>query len=87
MVQQSSIFMLDMMLHLRFQNHSVPATERLLIQIHDSTEQSVQTLLNGEVAAGNHSVSWNTDNIASGVYFVRLTTTEGTVSSQAMVLR
>ena len=46
----------------------------------------MQTLLNGEVAAGNHSVSWNTDNIASGVYFVRLTTTEGTVSSQAMVL-
>jgi hypothetical protein len=68
-------------------NYSVPVAGHVCIQIYDLAGRSVQTLLNGEVAAGNHSVSWNTDNIASGVYFVRLTTTEGTVSSQAMVLR
>lgn len=68
-------------------NFSTPVTGNATVQIFDLTGRSVQTLVNGEVAAGNHSVSWNTDNIASGVYFVRLTTTEGTVSSQAMVLR
>lgn len=68
-------------------NFSTPATGHAMVQIFDLAGRSVQTLVNGEVAAGNHSVNWSTENISSGVYFVRLSTTDGTVSTQAMVLR
>ncbi|MCK5842661.1 MAG: T9SS type A sorting domain-containing protein, partial [Candidatus Sabulitectum sp.] len=57
------------------------------VQVFDLSGRAVDTLVNEEVAAGNHSVSWTPENISSGVYFVRLTTPAGTVSTQAMVLR
>ena len=68
-------------------NFSTPVTGHAMVQVFDLAGRSVQTLVNGEVAAGSHSVNWSTENISSGVYFVRLTTTDGTVSTQAMVLR
>jgi len=68
-------------------NFSTPVTGHAMVQVFDLAGRSVQTLVNGEVAAGNHSVNWSTENISSGVYFVRLTTTDGTVSTQAIVLR
>lgn len=68
-------------------NFSTPVTGHAMVQVFDLAGRSVQTLLNGEVAAGSHSVNWSTEDISSGVYFVRLTTTSGTVSTQAMVLR
>ncbi len=68
-------------------NFSTPVTGHASVQVFDLSGRTVDTLVNEEVAAGNHSVSWTPENISSGVYFVRLTTTEGTVSTQAMVLR
>ncbi|MCK5035401.1 MAG: T9SS type A sorting domain-containing protein, partial [Candidatus Sabulitectum sp.] len=68
-------------------NFSTPAAGHATVQVFDLSGRTVDTLVNEEVAAGNHSVSWTPGNISSGVYFVRLTTTAGTVSTQAMVLR
>ena len=66
---------------------STPAAGHATVQVFDLSGRTVDTLVNEEVAAGNHSVSWTPGNISSGVYFVRLTTAAGTVSTQAMVLR
>ncbi|MCK5786053.1 MAG: T9SS type A sorting domain-containing protein [Candidatus Sabulitectum sp.] len=68
-------------------NFSTPATGHATVQVFDLSGRTVDTLVNEEVGAGNHSVSWTPENISSGVYFVRLTTAAGTVSTQAMVLR
>ncbi len=68
-------------------NFSTPATGHASVQVFDLTGRTVSTLVNEEVSAGNHSISWTPENISSGVYFVRLTTPSGTVSTQAMVLR
>jgi len=68
-------------------NFSTPAAGHATVQVFDLSGRTVDTLVNEEVAAGNHSVSWTPENISSGVYFVRLTTAAGTVSTQAMVLR
>ncbi|MEA3266806.1 MAG: T9SS type A sorting domain-containing protein, partial [Candidatus Fermentibacteria bacterium] len=68
-------------------NFSTPAAGHATVQVFDLSGRTVDTLVNEEVVAGNHSVSWTPGNISSGVYFVRLTTTAGTVSTQAMVLR
>ncbi len=68
-------------------NFSTPVTGHASVKVFDLSGRTVDTLVNEEVAAGNHSVSWTPENISSGVYFVRLSTTAGTVSTQAMVLR
>jgi hypothetical protein len=39
--------------------------------------QRVATLLNERCAAGDHSVSWKADGMASGVYLLRLQTDQG----------
>jgi len=68
-------------------NFSTPVTGHTVVQVFDLSGRAVTTLVNEEVTAGNHSINWTPDNISSGVYFVRLTTPAGTVSTQAMVLR
>ncbi len=68
-------------------NFSTPSAGHASVQVFDLTGRTVSTLVNEEVSAGNHSINWTPENISSGVYFVRLTTPSGTVSTQAMVLR
>ena len=68
-------------------NFSTPVTGHATVQVFDLSGRTVDTLVNEEVAAGSHSVNWTPGTISSGVYFVRLTTDAGTVSTQAMVLR
>jgi len=68
-------------------NFSTPVSGMATVQVFDLAGRSVQTLVNEEVTAGSHTVNWTPDHFASGVYFVRLTTPAGTVSTQAMVLR
>ena len=67
-------------------NFSTPVAGHASVQVFDLSGRTVDTLVNEEVVAGNHSVNWTPESISSGVYFVRLTTTAGTVSTQAMVL-
>ncbi len=68
-------------------NFSTPLEGHATVQVFDLAGRSVQTLVNEEVGAGSHSVNWTPGEVASGVYFIRLTTPSGTVSTQAMVLR
>ncbi len=68
-------------------NFSTPVEGHATVQVFDLAGRSVQTLVNEEVGAGSHSVNWTPGEVASGVYFIRLTTPSGTVSTQAMVLR
>ncbi len=68
-------------------SYSTPAAGLATVQVFDVSGRIVETLVNEEVTAGNHAVNWNTQNTNNGLYFVRLTTPEGTVSTQAMVLR
>ncbi|MCH7495656.1 MAG: T9SS type A sorting domain-containing protein, partial [Candidatus Marinimicrobia bacterium] len=39
---------------------------------YDRRGQEVALLINGTVPAGNHRVSWDASNVASGIYFYRL---------------
>ncbi|RMF58143.1 MAG: T9SS C-terminal target domain-containing protein [Calditrichaeota bacterium] len=64
---------------------------RITLHIFDVNGRRVRTLAEGEFAAGNHRVVWDgrDDNgvpVASGVYFYRLTTGSGFVTTRKMVL-
>ncbi|MCK4806031.1 MAG: T9SS type A sorting domain-containing protein [Candidatus Aegiribacteria sp.] len=68
-------------------NFSTPISGHATVQVFDITGRVVETLVSEEVGVGNHSINWTPGNIASGIYFVRLSTPAGTVFTQAMVLR
>ena len=60
-------------------NYALPKRSRVIISVYNVLGQEVTTLLNKEQDYGYHTVTWNgTDRIgkqvASGVYFARLTT-------------
>jgi hypothetical protein len=67
---------------------SLPTAGRIELAVYDVSGRMIETLLDGNVEAGEHSVSWTPGiSIANGVYFVRLSTESGTLTRQAMVIR
>jgi len=67
---------------------TVPSGGNVRLNIYDVSGRIVETVFNGHLEGGYHSVEWNPgSSVSSGVYFVRLDTEEGSVTSQAMVIR
>ncbi|MCC5943028.1 MAG: T9SS type A sorting domain-containing protein [Balneolaceae bacterium] len=53
-------------------SYELPQTEQVRLDVYDMTGRQVATLVNGQVAAGRHQVSFNAMNLSSGVYMYRL---------------
>jgi hypothetical protein len=58
---------------------SLPSKSFVLLKVFDVMGREVATLVNEELAAGNHYRQWDASNVSSGVYFYRLSarTTSG----------
>ena len=52
---------------------TLPQAGQMKVQVFDVSGRLVATLANGAYQAGSHRLSWNAQNHASGVYFVRAT--------------
>lgn len=57
------------------------------LAVYDVAGRRVQSLVNNDLESGQHTVTWQPTDLASGVYFLRLSTSEGVLTHQAMVLR
>jgi hypothetical protein len=67
--------------------YGMPDAGHVELSVFDVTGRKVKTLVSGEMEAGNYVYDWTPGDITSGVYFIRLTTPEGTLTRQAMVIR
>jgi len=56
------------------------------LDIYDITGAKVTTLVDNNMTAGYHSVVWDASEVASGVYYYRLTTTHGATQVKQAVL-
>ncbi len=66
---------------------SLPAPDRITIEIFDMTGRLVATIYRDHlVSAGNHSAAFNADMLSSGIYITRLTTSTGSMITNKMVL-
>ncbi len=54
-------------------NVSLPETAPLTVTVYNTNGQQVATLANSQFNAGSHELSFNANNLASGLYFVRAT--------------
>ncbi|MEX2351242.1 MAG: invasin domain 3-containing protein [Balneolaceae bacterium] len=60
--------------------YGLPVETDVRIEIYDILGRRVQTVLRGRQEAGYYELPWNGGSIASGVYFVRLVTSEGVLN-------
>ena len=66
---------------------AVPRSENAILQVFDVTGREVRTLLSEEVAAGIHRCTWNTSEVANGVYYYRLRAGDFVETKQMVVLK
>jgi len=66
---------------------SLPATGYADLSVYDIAGRRITTIESGEMSEGQHLVQWQPGEVASGVYFIRLTTQSGSVARQVMVVR
>jgi len=65
--------------------YALPIRSEVKLIIYNLRGQQVALLINGTVPAGNHRVTWNASNFASGIYFYRLQA-DDFVQTKKMVL-
>ena len=64
---------------------ALPVRSNVLLDVYDINGRLINELINSNMDAGYHSVIWNADNNASGVYFVKMIAGDY-VSSQKLML-
>ncbi len=52
----------------------LPRTEYVTLKIYNITGREIETLIEGEVPAGEHRLQWSAQGLASGVYLCRMQT-------------
>ena len=53
-------------------NFAIPSEVHVSISVYNLQGRKIETLLSGNLEAGYHSVKWNADDHASGMYFVKM---------------
>ena len=67
---------------------SLPAESHVHLAIYDATGRLVETIINAQLPAGNHTFAYNaSDELASGTYIYRLETPQLTRSGKMMLLK
>jgi hypothetical protein len=66
-------------------SYTVPTTSEVTLKVFNIRGQEVATLVDGEVDAGTHSVTFTTDDLPSGTYFYKLSG-DGIDETHKMVL-
>jgi hypothetical protein len=50
----------------------LPSSGKVRLTVYNMLGQSMATLVDGELSAGDHRVDWRADGAASGLYFYRV---------------
>ncbi len=50
----------------------IPSRSSVMLKVFDILGKEVETIVNGELSAGNHSYRWDASDFSSGVYFYRV---------------
>jgi hypothetical protein len=66
---------------------ALPEAANVTIEVFNIRGQKVETLINDYRDAGIHTVTWNGSNVASGVYFYRLTAGQFVETKKMMLLK
>lgn len=68
-------------------DYEVPSHGLVSLTIFNLLGQRVADLVHGEQTPGRHTIRWNASNLASGVYFYRLTQGQNVMTKKLMLLK
>jgi glycosidase len=68
-------------------SYSIPTKSVVKITIYDLLGREVETVVNGEKPAGSYDFIWNAGNVASGIYFYRMTTERFSTVHKMILIR
>lgn len=68
-------------------NYSIPNKEEVELSIFNILGQKMMTLVNGVQKAGNYTINFDGKNMASGLYFYRLSTSNQSLTKKMMLLK
>jgi len=57
-------------------SYSLPQADYVMLEVYNVLGQRMAVLVDGQQSAGEHTVSWDATNFASGLYFYRIATNE-----------
>lgn len=66
---------------------NIPAVSQVKLTVYNSLGKEVQTLVNENLKAGSYQVTFNANNLSSGVYYYRLTAGEFTISKVMTLIK
>ncbi len=65
----------------------IPQAGRAILSVYDIQGQKVATLMDDIQQAGVHTVVWDASELASGIYFLKLSTGSGSITRKAVLLK
>jgi hypothetical protein len=68
-------------------NYQLPNTSDVKLIVYDLLGQEVRTLVNEKQNAGSYQVQFDGSNLASGVYFYKLSATEFTETKKMILIK
>jgi hypothetical protein len=68
-------------------SYELPQAANVQLQVYDMAGRQVATLVNEQVAAGRHTVSFNAGSLSSGVYMYRLQTESGVFTKKLTLIK
>ena len=66
---------------------SLASRSTVQLNIFNANGQLIKSVVNGNLSAGDHEVTWHAANQPSGIYYYRLQTAEGSLSRKMVLLR
>jgi hypothetical protein len=66
---------------------SLPDNKQVRLTVFDLTGRKIAELVNGYLSAGNHTVSWDASEMASGIYLYRLQTSSSSLSRKMLLIK
>lgn len=67
--------------------YQLPVTSRVFIKIYNSLGKEITTLVSKTQMPGTHTLSFNAENLSSGVYFYQIITEKWTQTNKMLVLK
>jgi tetratricopeptide (TPR) repeat protein len=68
-------------------SYSIPEVGKVVVKIFDVLGRELATLVNDVISAGAHSVLWNGNNFASGIYFYNVTYKNQTLYKKMLLIK
>jgi len=65
----------------------IPKAGEARLEVYNLLGQKVATLIDGNIEAGHHTISWDANEYSSGIYFYKLTVGEQVFTKRMTLLK